>query len=614
MTRQRFLQAASIVLLFCVSFVSLAHADEPKPAPAATAAPVSGAAPNEPSLALRQDAVANRYRQFEKMLQQMAEYLRKTDPERANLLYRAINQSSENRIGQQLEAIIVLLKDENGKLGEAVEKQEDAAAYLVALLKLLQSEDRKAELVKERERINDLLKDLGKLTSKEKELRARTERHGDAERLTDEQEKIAKQAKELENKIDKQDAEMQGQPGEGKPGKGKPGKGKPGEGKPEEAKPGEGEPGKGKPEEGKPGEAKPGEEKTEDGKPAEAKPGESKPGEAKPGEAKPGKGKPGEGKPSEGKPGKSKPSEGKPSEGQQGEGKPSEDQSGEGESGEQKPGDSKRQRTPGREEIEQARKEMEQAIEKLKSKQHDQASGHQDEALRKLIEAKEKLEEILRQLREEERELLLAALEARFQKMLAMQVLVNASTVDLDKTPKGEWNTRHFGRSTELAGQEDDIGLEADKALTLLKEEGSSVAFPEAVVQIRQDMRTVARRLERSEVAQLTQDVENDIVESLKEMIEAMQKEMEKLKEKQQQEGKPQQGDPQDPSLVDALAELKMLRSLQFRINRRTQRLGGLTRGEQATDPDVVTQLQQLAARQAKVQEATYDLSTGKNR
>ncbi|MEX2286911.1 MAG: hypothetical protein WD648_07470 [Planctomycetaceae bacterium] len=611
MTLQRFLQAASIVLLLCVSFVSLARTEEPKPA---AAPPAAAAAPSEPSLAIRQDAVATRYRQFEKMLQQMAEYLRKTDPERANLLYRAINQSSETRIGQQLEAIIALLKDENAQLGDAVEKQEDAAAYLLALLKLLQSEDRKAELDKERERINDLLKDLGKLTSKEKELRARTERHGDPDRLTDDQQKIAKQAKELENKIDRQDAERQGQPGEGKPGKGKPGEGKPGEGKPGEEKPEEAKPG-----EGKPGEAKPGEEKTEDGKPAEAKPGESKPGEAKPGEAKPGESKPGEGKPGESKPGEAKPGEakpgeGKPGEGKPGEGKPGEGQSGEGESEEQKSADSKRQRTPGREEIEQARKEMEQAIEKLKSKQHDQASGHQDEALRKLIEAKEKLEEILRQLREEERELLLAALEARFQKMLAMQVLVNASTVDLDKTPKGEWNTRHFGRSTELAGQEDDIGLEADKALTLLKEEGSSVAFPEAVVQIREDMRTVARRLERSEVAQLTQDIENDIVESLKEMIEALQKEMEKLKEKQQQEGKPQQGEPQDPSLVDDLAELKMLRSLQFRINRRTQRLGGLTRGEQATDPDVVTQLQQLAARQAKVQEATYDLATGKNR
>jgi hypothetical protein len=198
--------------------------------------------------------------------------------------------------------------------------------------------------------------------------------------------------------------------------------------------------------------------------------------------------------------------------------------------------------------------------------------------------------------------------------MLAMQIFVNAATLELDKTPKNEWNTKHTGRSTELAGKEDDIGLEADKALTLLKEEGSSVAFPEAVMQIRQDIRTVARRLERGEVGQITQDIENDIVESLKEMIEAMQKEMEKLKEKQQQQQPQQQGEPPDPSLVDSLAELKMLRSLQFRINRRTQKLGSLTRGEQATDPDVVGQLQQLATRQAKVQEATYDLSTGKNR
>ena len=66
--------------------------------------------------------------------------------------------------------------------------------------------------------------------------------------------------------------------------------------------------------------------------------------------------------------------------------------------------------------------------------------------------------------------------------------------------------------------------------------------------------------------------------------------------------------------LVDKLAELKMLRSLQHRINRRTKRLGRMIDGEQAQKPDVVTQLQELSNRQGRVQDATYDLVTGKNR
>jgi len=94
-------------------------------------------------------------------------------------------------------------------------------------------------------------------------------------------------------------------------------------------------------------------------------------------------------------------------------------------------------------------------------------------------------------------------------------------------------------------------------------------------------------------------------------MILALQKEMEKMREqKGQQPG--QQGSPADPSLVDQLAELKMLKTLQLRINRRTKVLGRLFSGEQADEPDVINQLQELAERQGRLQKATYDLAIGK--
>jgi hypothetical protein len=98
-------------------------------------------------------------------------------------------------------------------------------------------------------------------------------------------------------------------------------------------------------------------------------------------------------------------------------------------------------------------------------------------------------------------------------------------------------------------------------------------------------------------------------------MIDALQKEIEKKKNDQQQTQQPgQQGEQQDKPLVEQIAELKMLRSLQLRINRRTKRLGGMVKGEQATDADVIDQLRDLARRQSQVQQATHDLATGKNR
>ena len=199
--------------------------------------------------------------------------------------------------------------------------------------------------------------------------------------------------------------------------------------------------------------------------------------------------------------------------------------------------------------------------------------------------------------------------------MLALQLIVYNGTVGLDKTPKAEWNDRHFARARELANQENEISLEAAKALELLKGEGSSVAFPEAIEQLRQDVLQVVYRLQREDVASLTQGIERDIIESLEELIEALQKEMEKAKKDKQKQQQQQQQQQQDKALVDKLAELKMLRSLQMRINRRTKRIGQEveTADEKVDKPDLLQQLQGLSGRQAKIQKATYDLSTGKN-
>jgi len=57
------------------------------------------------------------------------------------------------------------------------------------------------------------------------------------------------------------------------------------------------------------------------------------------------------------------------------------------------------------------------------------------------------------------------------------------------------------------------------------------------------------------------------------------------------------------------LAELKMLRTLQKRINRRTRTLGRLIDGEQAEDPDVVNQLQELSRRQSRVVQTARDIA-----
>jgi hypothetical protein len=513
----------------------------------------------------QQQNITSRYKKFEKKLLQLAEFLRENDTERAELLKRAYGQSRDNNISNSLERITSLLSGEK-RLGDAVGAQTEVVANLQALLLLLQSDDLKDSLKQEQERIKDLLKNLRTVIGKHKRARTANDRGEAAERVAQRQADAAKKARDLVQKIEGQDADQTDE--QSKDGKSKDGKSKDGKSKDGKGKDGKGKDGKGK-----------------DGK--------SKDGKGKDGQGKDGKGKDGKGKDGKGKDGKSK--DGKSKDGQQSE----QDTS----------------KTPGRDEIKRARQEMERAIEELKKKSRESAADHQDEALRELLKAKEKLEEILRQLREEERKLLLAALEARFQKMLAMQLAVYRDTLVLGQVSADDWVGRHTTRSIKLARDEEEIAVEAIKALTLLKEEGSSVAFPEAVIELREDMLVVSRRLEESKVGQLTQAIEKDIIESLEEMIDALQKELEKSEDEQkdQKDQKPQQ-QMQEPPLVDKLSELKMLRALQLRINRRTRRLARLIDGDQAEDVDVLEQLKELARRQARVQKAARDLATGRNR
>jgi hypothetical protein len=56
-----------------------------------------------------------------------------------------------------------------------------------------------------------------------------------------------------------------------------------------------------------------------------------------------------------------------------------------------------------------------------------------------------------------------------------------------------------------------------------------------------------------------------------------------------------------------------MIRALQMRINRRTQRYGAMIDGEQAQTPELLDALAKLAERQQRVYQATYDLSQGRN-
>lgn len=518
-------------------------------------------------LVLEQEQLSDRFKRLEEVMLRLAELTAPNDPRRAELLLKAVRQGKEELLGLKFARIVELLQKD--RLKGAADQQDELAKGLNQLLDLLLSEDREKRVKSEQARIKEYLKRINNLIKSEKAVQGQTEQGGNAKRLADQQEKIADKTGELADDIDRD----------------------------EQADRGDGEPSA----DGESKEGESGKDGKEDEKPKDAEKGQPSEGEGQQ-----------EGDEQQSKQGEGQQGEGKPKEGEQGEnqqGQPSDGQQGEGQQGQQ---GQPQEQNPAQKRLEAAEERMREAQEHLEQAERDEAVEEQQKALAELEQAKAELEEILRQLREEELERMLAYLEARFRKMLEMQLEVYAATEQLDKIPEDDRERSFEIDSGRLSREESRIVAEADNALALLREEGSAVAFPEAVMQMREDMEQVVVRLARTQVGALTQGIEEDIIAALEELIEALQKAQKELEQKQAKP-QPAQSPSDDPALIDMLAELKMLRSLQMRVNRRTQRYSALIDGDQAEAAELLEALAELSERQERIHRATRDIAVGRN-
>jgi Tfp pilus assembly protein PilN len=130
---------------------------------------------------------------------------------------------------------------------------------------------------------------------------------------------------------------------------------------------------------------------------------------------------------------------------------------------------------------------------------------------------------------------------------------------------------------------------------------------------MRDDMQQVTQWLADVEVGELTQAIEQEIIESLEELIAALEQELRELDENRPPPGQGQPGPPPEMALVNQLTELKLIRSQQERIYRRTKRYGGMIEGERAEASELLEALAELAERQQRIYRATKDLATGRN-
>jgi hypothetical protein len=519
-------------------------------------------------LAEREQELLRQYAELELSFLRLADLLDASDPRRATALRSACETARGEQVSDRLATIVQLLQQ--GQLLKAGTTQQQAIEQLQALLDRLAAgaePQRPGDTTRE---VRAFLGRLSKAIARQREIADATETGRSDDELAGRQDELAKEARGLADDLGRFAERMAGTPAGGDTQK--------------ESQPA----------------AEPG-NRAESGNRADPTDGlesDSPGGEPQNSQQKTGR---------SGPPGADAESAQSPADG--------EPQTGDGPADADPEGDDEAARAKrSRRRLIAAQERMNAARERLEEAQRGESRREQDKALEELENARAELEEILRQVREEEVERLLVQLEARVREMLRSERGVQSAA---DALAAGA----SAGRERELAAaklgrDQEAVGAAATKAIALVRDDGTAVAIPQALEQIRDDAQQAAARLARGDVGGTTRGIVGDLVAGLEELLAALEKAQRDQKDQEQQAksfgGSPPQ--PGDQPLVDALAELKMIRSLQLRVNGRTQRFAALLGEgvEQADEPELRQALERLAARQRLIEQAAHDIVAGR--
>lgn len=578
-------------------------------------------------LSKRQSGIAGRYQRLEELLLRRADIEAAENPERSALLRRAARQSRDKFVLEKLRTATNSLRTQ--EFQRAVDNQTAAEKELSALLNLLMSEDRSKRIRDEKERYSKLIKDLKRTLNNQRSTRARTENGADLDDVKRDQESVTKRSEQLKQRMSQDDSSDQQSPSD-------------------EQNQSESESQQNSQSQG--GEQKSGEEPKEGDQPEDQKPNDDK----RPDGDKDSDQEPSEKEPSDSKESQQGSSQQQQNQQQQSDSQQKPSQQGDSQQSQQQQQQSQQQQSQqqqsqqqsqqqqsqqqqqqsqeqsqsesqpsepqsAEQEVEQrlqkAIEEMRQAEKELEEAERNKATQRQRQAEENLRAAIDRLERILRQLREEEMQRELARLESRLRKMAAMQAQVLDDTVALAATPRTQRNRQTDLKAGDLAFEEKKVTLEADRAMLLLREEGSSIAFPEVISQIRSDTRRVSDLLGETKIDDVCQGIQQDILAALEEMIAAVQKSQRDLEKRrqQQQQGQPSRSGQGEQPLVEALAELKLIRTMETRIKSTTNRYSGLLESGEYSIDEVGPLLRELSDRQNRLYRVTRDLVLKRN-
>ena len=157
--------------------------------------------------------------------------------------------------------------------------------------------------------------------------------------------------------------------------------------------------------------------------------------------------------------------------------------------------------------------------------------------------------------------------------MLQKQISISKETIALHLRVKQVKKPARadVSKSAQLGQGERELEAEADKILEILREEGTTIVIPDIVKDLMGDFSTLDLRLTKLESGPYTQQIQRDVEETLRQLIKVIQEERERRQGGGQGGGQDGQEEAPDENLLPTSAELKMLREMQVRVNRRTK-------------------------------------------
>jgi hypothetical protein len=261
--------------------------------------------------------------------------------------------------------------------------------------------------------------------------------------------------------------------------------------------------------------------------------------------------------------------------------------------------------TPGQRNVGNARRNMQEAAERLGEERVRAAEGEEEAALEQLQRALDELDDALRQVRREELEETLTALEARFKSMLARQRRIRENVVALQEKGAEAWERTDQLKLTETAQTQHAVASDCAEVVRILISEGTTVLLPELSADLAHTMENLAARLDQADTSGETQRKMAEVIAALEEVVGAI--ETRRKQELQNMLQLPDQGgESANPALLPESAELRLLRSAQVRINRRTEELAAA--GQNGSSGGAA-ELAALAARQQRLVEIARQMN-----